>query len=67
MSKKRYYLENAPQAWSGIRQLHSADCALLPEKAEVKLVGTFSRAVTAMSMARKIHRKAVGCYSCCRA
>ena len=67
MSKKRYYLENSPQSWSGVRQLHSVDCTLMPARNDVKLVGSFGRAVAAMQEARKIHRKAVGCYSCCRA
>ena len=62
MRKITYYLETPPQAWNGIRQMHVGGCGLLPEKEQVKPIGAFTRAITAMSEARKIHRRAGSCF-----
>ena len=67
MKKTTYYLETAPQAWSGMRQLHAAGCQLMPGKEQVKSIGRFSRALKAMQEARRIHRKAFSCQHCCKA
>lgn len=67
MKKMEYYLETVPQAWSGLRQLHAAGCNLMPTKDQIKPIGRFTHAITAMQEARKIHRKAFSCHHCCRA
>ena len=67
MQNRTYYLETAPQAWSGQRQMHADGCSLMPDKDGVRPIGRFARAVSAMQEARKIHRKAFSCHLCCRA
>ncbi|MDZ8117664.1 hypothetical protein [Pontiella agarivorans] len=67
MAKVRYYLETEPQSWSGVRQMHAAGCALMPEKKQLKALGAFATALNAMSEARKIYRRANGCSCCCKA
>lgn len=67
MNKTQYYLELAPQSWSGQRQLHAAGCMLMPAENQIKPIGRFTLAVQAMQEARKIHRKAFSCHHCCKA
>lgn len=66
MQAKEYYLEATPQPWSGTRQLHAAGCALMPSMEKVNPLGSFTRPIAAMAEARRHHRKANGCYHCCK-
>ncbi len=66
MAKKKYYLETEPQSWSGVRQLHADGCSLMPTQTAVKPIGSFTKAISAMMQARKIHRRAGSCI-CCKA
>ena len=67
MELTEYYLEISPQTWSGIRQLHADGCRVMPEKDQLKSIGSFERAVRSMTQARRIHRRAQGCAHCCKA
>ena len=67
MKNQKYYLETAPGAWNGVRQMHSATCQFLTEEtAEVVFIGSFSRPHAAMAATRKKHRRAVACQYCCK-
>ena len=64
--EKEYYLETEPQAWSGLRQMHAAGCALIPANDQVKSIGRFAQSRQAMAAARRIYRRASSCYHCCK-